>query len=126
MTDDVDRTAETVAREIRAGVSDLFGAASPGTVFSEPRTVGEDLVIAAAAWERAGGFGFGVGGGNDEKGGRGEGGGGGGGGMSQGRPVAVIRVGPSGVEVKPVIDYTKIGVTLLLGAAGVWQVLRRS
>ena len=43
----------------------------------------------------------------------------------EGRPVAVIRVGPSGVEVKPVIDFTKIGVTVLLGAAGVWSALRR-
>jgi len=39
--------------------------------------------------------------------------------------VAVIRVGPGGVEVSPVIDFTKIGVTLLLGAVGVWRALRR-
>jgi uncharacterized spore protein YtfJ len=126
MAEDVNRMAETVGDEIRSGIDKLFGSAAPGTVFSEPRVVGDDLVIAAAAWERAGGFGFGVGTGNDDKGGRGEGGGGGGGGLSQGRPVAVIRIGPGGVEVKPVIDFTRIGVTLLLGAAGVWQVLRRS
>jgi uncharacterized spore protein YtfJ len=123
MTDDT--TTEKLAKEIRAGVQDLFGAAAPGTVFSEPRTVGEDLVIAAAAWERVGGFGFGAGQGSDADGGEGAGGGGGGGGSSQGRPVAVIRIGPSGIEVKPVIDFTRIGVTLLLGAAGVWGVLRR-
>jgi uncharacterized spore protein YtfJ len=125
MTEDVDRTTETVAREIRGGVQDLFGVAAPGTVFSEPRTIGEDLVIAAASWERIGGFGFGAGRGSDDGGGEGIGGGGGGGGSSQGRPVAVIRVGPSGIEVKPVIDFTKIGVTVLLGVAGVWGVLRR-
>jgi hypothetical protein len=39
--------------------------------------------------------------------------------------VAVIRVGRDGVEVTPVIDFTKIGVTLLLGVIGVWRVLRR-
>jgi uncharacterized spore protein YtfJ len=126
MTEDVNRIAGTVAGEIRSGIEELFGPAAPGTVFSQPEVVGDDLVIAAAAWERAGGFGFGVGTGNDEKGGRGEGGGGGGGGYSQGRPVAVIRVGPSGLEVKPVIDFTRIGVTLLLGAVGVWGALRRS
>lgn len=126
MTEDATRMSEVVGEEIRNGIDRLFGSAAPGTVFSEPRVVGDDLVIAAAAWERAGGFGFGVGTGNDRKGGRGEGGGGGGGGISQGRPVAVIRMGPSGLEVKPVIDFTKLGVTLLLGAAGVWRVLRRS
>lgn len=125
MNDANDRV-EGLAGEIRASLEKLFGTAAPGTVFSEPRTVGDDLVIAAAAWERAGGFGFGAGEGQGEKGDHGSGGGGGGGGASQGRPVAVIRIGPGGVEVKPVIDFTKIGVTLLLGAAGVWGMLRRS
>lgn len=125
MTEDSDRLVESVAKEIRSGVEDLFGAAAPGTVFSEPHTVGDDLVITAAAWERAGGFGFGAGQGGDDEGSEGVGGGGGGGGASQGRPVAVIRVGPSGTEVKPVIDFTKIGVTVLLAAAGIWSVLRR-
>jgi hypothetical protein len=37
----------------------------------------------------------------------------------------VIRIGSDGVEVKPVIDFTKIGVTLLLSFVGVWRVLRR-
>lgn len=128
MTEEVNRMSETIGEQIHSGIEKLFGRAEPGTVYSEPQVVGDDLVITAAAWERAGGFGFGVGTGNDDKGGRGEGGGGGGGGggLSQGRPVAVIRIGPGGVEVKPVIDFTRIGVTLLLGAAGVWQLLRRS
>jgi uncharacterized spore protein YtfJ len=49
----------------------------------------------------------------------GAGGGGGGGGGSMGRPVAVIVVGPDGVEVKPVIDLTKLALTALgvFGAA---------
>jgi hypothetical protein len=37
----------------------------------------------------------------------------------------VIRVTSAGVEVTPVIDFTKIGVTLLLGLVGVWRALRR-
>ena len=42
---------------------------------------------------------------------RGSGGGGGGGGGS--RPVAVISVGPEGVEIKPVFDWTKLGLAFL-------------
>jgi len=39
--------------------------------------------------------------------------------------VAVIRVTPDKVEVTPVIDFTKIGVTLLLASVGVWSALKR-
>lgn len=117
-------SSESTADRIADGLTRLFGEPSPATLFSEPIQSGNDLVFAAVAWERAGGFGFGLGEGqgpNDE-GGRGEGGGGGG--FSQGRPVAVIRVTPSGVQVTPVIDFTKIGITLLLSAIGVWRALR--
>jgi uncharacterized spore protein YtfJ len=107
------------------GLSTIFGDASPTSVFSSPEKVGDDVIIMAAAWERAGGFGFGSGSGEDEETGeRGGGSGGGGGGTSQGRPVAVIRVTPSGIEVQPVIDFTKIGVTFLLAGIGVWRALR--
>jgi len=102
----------------------IFGEASPSAIYSSPTQVGDDLIITATAWERAGGFGFGAGRGQGETGELGSGAGGGGGGVSQGRPVAVIRVGASGVEVTPVIDFTKVGITLLLGAAGVWRALR--
>lgn len=103
----------------------MFGEAHPGTVFSAPHSHGDDLIITAAAWERAGGFGFGGGSGGETEGAEGSGGGGGGGGTSQGRPVAVIRVGPGGLEVRPVIDFTRIGVTVLLTALGLWRILRR-
>jgi uncharacterized spore protein YtfJ len=101
--------------------SQFFGDPSPSTVFSPPERIGDDLVIVAAAWERAGGFGYGQG----QAPGEGSGFGGGGGGASQGRPVAVIRVTPRGVEVRPVIDLTKITVTALFAAIGVWRALRR-
>lgn len=117
--------AEKTGRQAVEGLSALFGEVSPSTVFSEPIRVGDDLVITAAAWERAGGFGFGGGGGTDAQGNEGGGTGGGGGGSSQGRPVALIRIGADGVEVTPIIDFTKIGVTLLLGLLGVWRVLAR-
>ncbi|HEU4319125.1 MAG TPA: spore germination protein GerW family protein [Acidimicrobiia bacterium] len=103
----------------------LFGETSPNTVFSAPEAIGDDLVIVASAWERTGGFGYGAGSGNSEStGDQGEGGGGGGGGVSLGRPVAVIRVGASGIQVEPVVDFTKIAVTVLLAAVGVWRAMR--
>jgi uncharacterized spore protein YtfJ len=47
----------------------------------------------------------------------GAGGGGGGGGGAMGRPVAAIVLGPEGVQVKPVLDFTKLALTAL-GAFG--------
>jgi uncharacterized spore protein YtfJ len=117
--------SETIASRIGEALTGLFGEASPSTLFSEPEARGDDLIVTAVAWERAGGFGFGAGEGHGEgeEGGSGEGGGGGG--FSQGRPVAVIRITPNGVEVTPVIDFTKIGVTLLLASVGIWRALSR-
>jgi uncharacterized spore protein YtfJ len=103
----------------------FMGKMSPSSVFSDPQAVGDDLVFTAAAFERVGGFGFGTGQGHDASGATGGGGGGGAGGMSNGRPVAVIRIGPSGIEVKPVLDLTRIGVTVVLAAIGVRRALRR-
>ena len=101
----------------------LFGPADPGAVFSDPVPFGSDLIITAASWERAGGFGFGGGESSDgrEAGG---GGGAGGGGTSVGRPVAVIRLSDGAIEVRPVIDFTKLAITVLLSAVGVWRALR--
>lgn len=118
-------TSETVAARIGDALTGLFGEASPSTLFSEPIQHGDHLVITAVAWERAGGFGFGAGQGQGQGEESGSGEGGGGGGFSQGRPVAVIRVTPTSVEVTPVIDFTKIGVTLLLASIGVWRALSR-
>ena len=111
----VDRVGNRTGELMRS----FFGEAAPTTVFSEPHRVGDDIVITAAAWERVGGFGFG-GGGDDDGGG----GGGGGGGASQSRPVAVVRLTPAGTEVTPLPDVTKIAVTVILSALGVWRALR--
>lgn len=111
--------------QISESLAKIFGDASVGSVFSEPSQIGDTLVITASASERAGGFGVGSGRGTDEASGQGEGSGGGGGGSAQVRPVAVITVGPGGVEVRPVIDFTKIGVTLLLSAIGLSRIMRR-
>ncbi|HET7846343.1 MAG TPA: hypothetical protein VFL72_02555 [Acidimicrobiia bacterium] len=123
---DFDEVLDRSGEQIRLTLEGLVGQASPSTVFSDPQVVGDHLVFTAAAWERGGGFGFGAGLGDDGVGGRGAGGGGGGGAGSQGRPVAVISVGPDGVVVRPVIDFTRIGLTVLLSALGVWRVLRKS
>ena len=118
-------TSEAIASQIGDALTGLFGEASPSALFSEPIKHGDDLIVTAVAWERAGGFGFGAGQGQSGEDEIGTGEGGGGGGFSQGRPVAMIRVTPSRVEVTPVIDFTKIGVTLLLASVGVWRALSR-
>ena len=57
------------------------------------------------------GFGVGSGGGGEPNAAAsGTGGGGGGGGRVLRRPVAVIVAGPGGVEVKPIVDITKIAM----------------
>jgi uncharacterized spore protein YtfJ len=106
-------------------VEKLFAVAQPGAVYGEPVTVGEYTVITASEVNVGMGFGFGLGGGSDrggrrqrvsedkpqdEEGEAGIGGGGGGGGASAGRPVAVISIGPEGVQVEPVVDPTKIAL----------------
>jgi uncharacterized spore protein YtfJ len=125
MTEPNDVDVETLASRIADAMAGIFGDASPESLFSSPTQVGDDIFVTAAAWERAGGFGFGAGHGQGEAGDLGSGGGGGGGGASQGRPVAVIHVSKSGVDVRPIIDFTKIGITLLLALIGVWRALRR-
>ena len=120
-----DPTPGGIASSISDALVRVFGEATPSALFSEPVEQGEHIAITAVAWERAGGFGFGSGQGQGEGMESATGEGGGGGGISQGRPVAVIRVGPDGVNVTPVIDFTKIGVTLLLAGVGVWRALRR-
>jgi uncharacterized spore protein YtfJ len=86
-------------------------------VFREPVHVGDTVVIPAAAIAYGGGFGFG--------GDRGDAGGGGGGGWNDGRPVAVVEAGPDGVRIRPVVDVTKIGLTLVAAALTVWRATRR-
>jgi uncharacterized spore protein YtfJ len=116
---------QQVAGDLVEGLTAIFGEASPGTIFSAPKELGETLIVTAVAWERAGGFGFGSGTGSSGDDETGSGVGAGGGGASQGRPVAVIRIGPGGVEVKPVVDFTKVGITVFLSFLGIWRALRR-
>jgi uncharacterized spore protein YtfJ len=114
----------------------LTAAARPGAVFGEPVRQGDYTLITASEVTSAGGFGsasaFGhdsppphaegtphEGGeaGQDEAGRAGAGGGGGGGmgggGGASARPVAVVVVGPDGVRVQPIIDFTKLAIVAL-------------
>ncbi|MFQ5516097.1 MAG: hypothetical protein ACE5E8_00840 [Acidimicrobiia bacterium] len=109
---------QSVAERMEASLDRFF---DPGhEVFSPPREVGDVTIVTASVWERAGGFGFGGGGDGDEGGG-----GAGGGGTSSGRPVAVIEIGKAGVFIRPELDYTRIGVTLLVGVFALWRAGRR-
>ena len=99
----------------------LTEAASPQAVYSQPVQLGDTTVITANAVSVALGFGL-VGfvlgrkesGQEENQQERNEvNGGGGGGGFTRARPVAVISIRPEGVEVKPVIDVTQIGLALI-------------
>jgi uncharacterized spore protein YtfJ len=92
--------------------------ADVNAVYGAPILHGETVIIPAAEVMCAMGFGTGAGFGprDENSAGSAGGGGGGGGGQTFSRPAAVIIAGPKGVEVKPVVDATKIalaGVTAL-------------
>jgi uncharacterized spore protein YtfJ len=111
-----DPTTNPDDQRIRATMSsglDRLMSVSADRVFAEPVRIGDRVVIPAASIEFSGGFGFG-GDGNSN-------GGGGGGGHQAGRPVAIIEAGPDGVRVKPVIDFTRVGLTLAAAALTVWS-----
>ncbi|MGQ0826352.1 MAG: hypothetical protein ACT4OX_15195 [Actinomycetota bacterium] len=115
---DVSSTAKTDS--IGGSVADALGRivdVSAAQVFRDPVPVGDRVVITAATVESSGGFGWG--GDNHHNGG------GGGGGYGAGRPVAVIEAGPDGVTVRPVVDLTRIGLTVLGAALTVWRATRQ-
>lgn len=105
----------------------LMDVASPKSVFGEPVTRDNYQIFTASEVMTGMGYGFGSGEGpgmtasaeapaaveEGEAGRGGYGSGGGGGGYSMGRPVAVVVLGSSGVEVQPVVDITKIGIAFL-------------
>jgi uncharacterized spore protein YtfJ len=148
MSDEFDKvvaTAERSQKRTAEVVEKLFDVAQPGSVYSEPVTVGDHTVITASEVSVGMGFGLGMGGGegrssprqamsedeplDDEPAVEGEGtglgGGGGGGGASMARPVAVISVGPGGVQVEPVVDPTKIAIALFTTLGSMFFMLNR-
>jgi uncharacterized spore protein YtfJ len=117
MTDDVTVSESDRIRTTITGGLDHLMTVSADRVFAEPVHVGDRVVIPAASIEFSGGFGFG--------GDRLDNGGGGAGGHKAGRPVAVIEAGPDGVRVRPVVDFTRVGLTVLAAALSVWRATRR-
>ena len=113
----VDTTPEEVRRSMITSGLDRLMSMSADRVFAEPIRIGDRVVIPAASVESSGGFGFG-GDGNAA-------GGGGGGGHQSGRPVAIIEAGPAGVRVRPVIDFTRVGLTLVAAVLTVWRATRK-
>jgi uncharacterized spore protein YtfJ len=134
MSKALDRYVESMDRSQQRSVEmmeKLLSAAQPGAVYGEPVEVEGYTIITASEVSAGGGFGSGGGlgitpeppatgesGEEEPEGQQGAGSGGGGGGGSMGRPVAVIIVGPEGVEVEPVVDPTKIALAFftVLGA----------
>ena len=123
----VSESVKAAQEKISDALSRLFDVAQASSVFSEPITIGDRVVITAAEVTVGVGMGMGAGMGSDdgEEGAEGVegkttggGGGGGGGGGSMARPVATITVGPNGVHVEPIVDVTKLGVAFFtaLGA----------
>jgi uncharacterized spore protein YtfJ len=115
-------------------VEKLFTAAQPSAVYSEPVTAGDYTVITASEVRVGMGFGYGAGGGSapeateaggDQVQGEGAGGGGGGGGASGSRPVAVVSIGPNGVQVEPVVDVTKIALAFITAVGSMLFTLKK-
>jgi len=118
----VSNLVDQVGSRVEGAMRQLAGDLDVASVFSPPERVGDRVIITAASVQRSGGFGFGGGGANDEEPG---GGGGGGGANTEGRPVAVIEITPSGVNVRPVYDFTRIWVTVVTGLVAIWRFSRK-
>jgi uncharacterized spore protein YtfJ len=99
----------------------LFDVATPASIYSAPIVAGDRTIITAS--EVTVGMGLGVGAGADQQGNGGGGGGGGGGSFA--RPVAVIAIGPHGVNVEPVVDVTKIALALFTAVGAMMIAGRR-
>jgi uncharacterized spore protein YtfJ len=107
----------------------LFAVAEPGVIFGPPVTHADTMVITASEVSVGMGLGYGAGSGADKEGDAGSGGGGGGGGASLGRPVAVIAIGPRGLQVEPIVDPTKIVIALATALGAIfmsWRAMSRA
>jgi uncharacterized spore protein YtfJ len=112
-------------------IGKLFDVTRPDAVFSQPVIVGDHTIITASEYTASMGVGYGGGGGTgpaaseeaNEPGGYG--GGGGGGGATMARPVAAIIISPSGVRVEPIVDVTKIAITLFTALGAMAMALRK-
>ena len=112
-------------------IGKLFDVTRPDAVYSQPVTVGDYTIINASEYTAGMGVGYGGGGGTgpaaseETNEASGYGGGGGGGGTTMARPVATIIVSSSGVRVEPVVDVTKIAVTMFTALGAMAMALRK-
>lgn len=113
-----ERTEALIASRDQALLGRFIEVASAEKVFGEPVTSGAYTVVPVAEVRVAMGVGHGSGKGGSDVHLSAGGGGGGGGGYTVGRPVAVISVGPSGVEVIPIIDRTRLALACFAAAGG--------
>ena len=115
--------SQASGERISDAVLRVTNIASVEAAYGKPAQQGDVLVIPAAEVIGALGFGFGAGGGTNREAGAvkdfGGGNGGGGGGYTTSRPVAVVVVTPTGVEVKPVVDASKIAIAAITAWAAV-------
>jgi len=97
--------------QVEDTMEQFLSAANVNAVYGMPIEQGDQLIIPSAEVLSIAGFGMGYGSGSDASGetpSSGEGGGGGGGGRVLSRPVAVIVATNNQVQIKPVIDLTKV------------------
>jgi len=128
--------------EVKSVLEKLMTVARPDTVYSQPVTAGDYTVITACEVSVGAGLGYGLGGGTDgqppnkqttseagvaadESLSGGAGGAGGGGGGAMGRPVAVISIGPNGVQITPVVDVVKLGLAFITALGGLLLALSK-
>jgi uncharacterized spore protein YtfJ len=123
MTEFMDAT-QAATRQAIDGLA-AFADIGAANVFGPPVTAAGRTVIPCAAFDFGAGFGFGGGRGDDGKGAIGGGSGWGGGGRTNGHPVAVIEITSDGVRVKPIFDWTRLGLLAVSTALVVWRRSRR-
>ncbi len=137
--DNMSSTSNTVEDQSGQLMERIFSATQPGAVFGTPVAANGYTVITASEIMAGGGYGFGRGSGPASAGGQqaggsggqnaqqlgGMGSGGGGGGGSSGRPVAAIVIGPSGVQVQPIVDITKLGLAGITTWIAILTTLRK-
>ena len=123
-TQDAAELIGEVADKVSDGLSEIMGGLNADAVFGVEEIEGRHFITAAAI-ERGGGFGFGGGTSPEESELPGGGGGGGGGGSASARPVALIEITQDDVKIRPVFDYTRVGLTVLISALTAWRLLSR-
>lgn len=110
---DPSASADAALGAAHAGLGRFLDTADARRAWGEPLVHGDTAVLPAAEVVTVAGFGMGGGAGRDPSGDGGGGGGGGGGGKTFSRAVAAVVVTPHGVEVHPVLDWTKVALAAL-------------